>query len=159
LVFLRPETLTIKAHSEKTLTIFCFEGETIKCRFNPIGEKIYLYEVKDGNGNPIYFDDSTRFPDIYAYHNIVYTFSFMNDSDDDSIVTISYGFGDGSNTGFFSMTNNQKIVVIITLISICILIGIGVWWQSKQTYDEYEMTVYDFDEKGEKKRKPIKLKL
>ena len=45
--------------------------------------------------------------------------------------------------GFDSMTNTEKILFITAILSFFLLVVIGRWWQPKQNYDEYDMTVYD----------------
>jgi hypothetical protein len=47
--------------------------------------------------------------------------------------------------GFDHTTNEQKILFITSILSFFILVVIGNWWQPKQTYDDYDITVWDFD--------------
>lgn len=151
LVYPRPETLTVKAHSENTIAIYLTTAG-VECNFFPGEENSYLHQVKDAKSNLIYDSDSRPWyssTEILVNFDGIYTFIFINDSDDDSTVTFSYS----EDFGLLSMTNNQKIILFTILLTFCILVVIGVWWQSERTYDKYEMTAYDWDKKGEKKRK------
>jgi hypothetical protein len=151
LVYLRPESLTVKAHSQNTIAIYLTTAG-VTCHFNQREENSYLHQVKDPNGNLIYDSDSRPWyssTEIHAEIDGVYTFGFRNDSDDDLTVTFSYS----EHFGLLSMTNSQRIILFTILLTFCILVVIGVWWQSERTYDKYEMTAYDWDKEGEKKRK------
>ena len=155
LVIPRPETFTIKAHSETSMTIYCFQDETITCSFNA-REESKSYQVKDPKGNLIYDSDRPWISSTEILVNIdgVYTFIFRNDSDDDSTVTFSYETNEmDSYKEFYLWSNSKKIIFLIIIYGFCILVVIGVWWQSGRTYDKYEMTAYDWDKEGEKKRK------
>ena len=156
LVYPRPESLTVKAHSENTIAIYLTTAG-VECNFYPREENSYLHQVKDQKGNLIYDSDSRPWyssTEILVNFDGVYTFIFRNDSDDDSTVTFSYEtYGMDTNTEFYLWSNSKKIIVFTILLGFCILVGIGVWWQSGRTYDKYEMTAYDWDKDGEKKRK------
>ena len=57
----------------------------------------------------------------------------------------SIDLDEGVGEGLESTTNTQKILFITAILSFFILVVIGNWWQPKQTYDDYEITVWDFD--------------
>ena len=137
-------TVSIKALSETAITIFRNQDEVMLCWFNTSGENIYLYEVKDTVGNLSYTDGDMgedKSFDVVAGISGDYVFSFRNDSNDDSIITIFYeAVPDYLDTTEEEEQQKMFLCIVLLIFAIILVIGVLRRWKSNKDDDKYEIS-------------------